>query len=83
MGTATWTWWLGTLCEVNRLYLNNSAIRPLRGNIGSNISADAHATYAVALGDVDRDGDLDLVTGNDGQANRLYLNNGTTDLSTG
>ncbi len=54
----------GNFGQTNRLYLNNGVTRPLRGIIGSNISADAHATYAVALGDVDRDGDLDLVAGN-------------------
>jgi len=31
------------------------------------------------LGDVDGDGDLDVMTATYNQANRLYLNNGTAD----
>ena len=34
-------------------------------------------TYSIALGDLDRDGYLDLVVGNTTQANRYYLNSGT------
>ena len=33
----------------------------------------------MALGDVGGDCDIDLVVGNTGEANRLYLNNGTSD----
>jgi hypothetical protein len=65
--------------QINRLYLNNGTADPFSGVSGSDISTDADDTWSVALGDVDGDGHLDLVTGNDGQANRLYLNNGTTD----
>jgi len=69
---------VGNGTQANRLYLNNGTTAPFSGVVGSDVSTDTDFTDAVALGDVDRDGDLDLVAGNDGQANRLYLNNGTT-----
>ncbi|MEM7202343.1 MAG: VCBS repeat-containing protein [Planctomycetota bacterium] len=37
----------------------------------------ADRTRAVAFADVDRDGDVDIITANDRQANRLLLNDGT------
>jgi len=67
----------GNATEMDRVYLNNGTATPWAGITGADITADAHATWAMALGDVDGDGDRDLVVGNDGQANRLYLNNGT------
>ena len=65
--------------QPNRLYLNNGTSEPFNGVTGSDITSDSHASWSVKLGDVDNDGDLDVVVGNWNQANRLYLNNGTAD----
>ncbi|MEM7205099.1 MAG: VCBS repeat-containing protein [Planctomycetota bacterium] len=66
---------IGNRGSQNRLYLNDGA-----GNF-SDVTATRmpgrrEATTALAFGDVDGDGDGDLVVANDFQQNRLYLNDG-------
>ena len=65
--------------EANRLYLNNGTDEPFKNVIGTDITPDIHKTLSVVLSDMDSDGDPDLIAGNEGEANRLYLNNGTDD----
>ena len=67
----------GNFGQKNRLYLNNGTVNPFDGVVGIDITSDAHNTTSVALGDVNGDTFPDLVVGNAGQPNRLYLNNQT------
>ncbi len=69
----------GNLDQPNRLYLNNQTTTPFTGITSIDITSDADSTRAIALGDVDNDGFVDVVAGNYGQPNRLYLNNQTAD----
>jgi len=65
----------GGAAETTKLYLN-----PLKGGgyaaTGTAIGSEIDNTMAVVLGDVDDDGFLDLIAGNAGQTNKLYLNDG-------
>jgi hypothetical protein len=62
----------GNDSDANRLYLNNGTADPWNGVIGSDITSDADSTNSIVAVDVNGDGALDLVAGNDTQANRLY-----------
>ncbi|MEM7204524.1 MAG: VCBS repeat-containing protein [Planctomycetota bacterium] len=63
----------------NRLYLNSGGGAFTDATAGR-VPLDTDGSFAVVAGDVDGDGDVDLVFGNWaalGQQNRLYLNDGS------
>ena len=61
-----------------RVLLNNGD-----GTFTTNQSLGSDNSLSVALGDLDGDNDLDVVTGNiDNQPNRIYLNNGDGTFTT-
>ncbi|MCA9444316.1 MAG: VCBS repeat-containing protein, partial [Candidatus Omnitrophica bacterium] len=61
----------------NFLYLNNGTSNPWGGVTPLPIGPDKLATYALLPGDVDGDGDLDILSQN-WSDDFLYLNNGTS-----
>jgi hypothetical protein len=63
--------------QTNKIYLNNGS-----GGFpasGTNLGSETGATLALALGDMNRNGALDVVAGNGSTniSNRVYLNNGS------
>lgn len=61
----------------NRIYLHNGTDDPFNGVAGSNLHTDTFSSAVLAIGDVDRDGDIDIFVGESAHPNHLYLNDGT------
>jgi hypothetical protein len=69
----------GTSHKANFWFRNDGA-----GNFTGGISLGTittHSTRSIALGDVDGDGDLDMITGNYGDNNQLHVNSGNGSFS--
>ena len=69
----------------NELFLNDGS-GVFTAVTTSPITASNEATFSLAWGDIDNDGDLDLIVGNvglnlNGAANELYVNDGSGDFT--
>ena len=58
--------------QANRLFLNNGTGDPFNGVTPINVGT-AQDTLSIALADLNGDGDIDVLEGNAGQANRLFF----------
>ena len=72
----------GAAGEKNQIYYNTGQITGIFSQTPDWNSQDAHPTSSISLGDVDGDGDNDLVVGNRNQVNELYLNSGNSFATT-
>ena len=61
----------------NRLVLNNATDDPFDGATPLSITLDPSTTLSIGAADLDSDGFIDVLSGNDGSRNRYYVNNGT------
>ena len=68
---------VATYGGANLLYLNTGLADPFSGVVGINITDEIDYTYSIDVGDVDSDGDLDVVVGTpSGKTSKIFLNDG-------
>ncbi len=72
--------------QVDKLYLNNTDKNAEEISIsfsaGLAISSDENATRSLVVLDLNRDGNLDIISGNANQVNQIHMNNGNTTFAT-
>ena len=71
---------LNSIGATNSVYINNNGAFDLAPVA---LGADSRRTRGIAVGDLDRDGDLDVVAGNFQQPNVYYLNDGAGNFTAG
>jgi hypothetical protein len=65
----------GVSGAVNRIYFNGGGLNPfVTALAGSPIGSSADATVSIAVADIDGDGWLDVVSGNQGALDRVHYN---------
>jgi hypothetical protein len=67
----------------NALYVNDATGQFAWPGSARDFGPPSSTTFAVAVGDVDGDGDLDIAAGNNSEPNVVYLNNGGGSFYTG
>ena len=68
---------VGNETQRNIVYLNDGSGDPFDSATILNVGSEVENTTALAISDIDQDGDLDLLVGNDQQPNRYYENDGS------
>ena len=68
---------MGNLYGLANELFENQGDGTLRRRDGGRATSDAGSSYAATFGDLDNDGDLDLVVANWGASSEIYLNDGS------
>ncbi len=71
---------VGNAGMANWVYFNNGSGTFTESAVNSVLAAESAFTSSLALGDVDADGDLDLVVGNLNAVSKIYLNDNNTGI---